>query len=69
MSLKTGIKISLGGTAIETVGLILDILYHLNIGTATPEGLLTTNHFIIFIGFLINFTGVWTTLLSSKKKS
>ncbi|MDO8495588.1 MAG: hypothetical protein Q7S32_03690 [bacterium] len=64
---QKGIKISLFGTAVEAVGLVLDILHHLNIGLETPEGLLTGNHFTIFVGFLINFTGVLITLIYSRK--
>ena len=67
MTLKTGIKISLFGTAVEAIGLILDILHHLNIGIETPEGLLTLNHFIIFAGFLVNLVGVLITLFSSRR--
>ena len=67
MTLKKGIKISLIGTAIEAVGLVLDITHHLDIGLRSPEGLLTPFHFIIFIGFLINFAGVMLTLMFSKK--
>ena len=68
MHLKLGIRISLFGTAIETVGIVLDILHHLNIGIETPEGLLTANHGIILVGFLVNFVGVLTTLLAVQKK-
>lgn len=67
MNLKTGIKISLVGTAIEAVGILLDILHHLQIGLETPEGLLTLNHFIIFAGFFVNFAGVLLTLKSRIK--
>lgn len=56
-----GIKISLVGLAVQTVGLILDILHHLQIGIETPEGLLTTNHFVIFLGFAITAVGVLKT--------
>lgn len=66
MTFKKGIKISLFGTAIEAVGISLDILHHLNIGVTTPEGLLTLNHYIIFAGFLINFVGVILTYINSK---
>jgi len=65
--MKKGIKISLFGTAIEAVGLVLDIFHHLQIGIKTPEGLLTPNHFTILIGFLINFVGVLITLISSRR--
>ena len=68
MNLKSGIKISLFGPAIETIGLSLDVLHHLNIGIKTPEGLLTLNHFTIFLGFLINFMGILITLLSNRRK-
>jgi len=67
MTLKKGIKISLIGTAIESVGLVLDIMHHIDIGLKSPEGLLTPFHFIIFIGFIINFAGVMLTLIFSKK--
>ena len=67
MEFKTGIKISLMGTALEAVGMFLDILHHFDIGMETPEGLLTLNHFIIFAGFLINFVGVLLTLKSRIK--
>ena len=69
MQFKTGIKISLVGTAIEAVGIVLDVLHHLQIGLQTPEGLLTVNHIIITTGFLINFAGVLITLLSSRRNS
>lgn len=65
--LKHGIKISLIGTAIEALGLVLDILHHLQIGIETPEGLITSNHLLIFGGFLVNFVGVLITLISSRK--
>lgn len=68
MNFKLGIKISLWGTALEAIGIFLDILHHLNMGIKTPEGLLTPFHFIIFIGFLINFVGVMITLAFSAKK-
>jgi len=64
---RVGIKISLIGTGIEAVGMLLDILHHLSIGIKTPEGLVTINHFIILIGFLINFVGVLITLVLSRK--
>jgi len=38
MEFKTGIRVSLIGTAIEAVGIVLDILHHLKIGLETPEG-------------------------------
>lgn len=66
--MKIGIKINLVGILVEALGLILDILHHLNIGIKTPEGLLTPFHFIIFIGFLINFVGVMITLVSSRNR-
>lgn len=66
MKFKTGISVSLIGTATEAVGMFLDIWHHLNIGIKTPEGLLTPNHLIIFIGFLINFIGVIFTIKSRK---
>ena len=67
MTLKQGIKISLIGTAIEAVGMVLDIMHHIDIGIRSPEGLLTPFHFIIFIGFIINFVGVVITFTFSKK--
>ena len=67
MTLKQGIKISLIGTAIEAVGMVLDIMHHVDIGIRSPEGLLTPFHFIIFIGFLINFVGVIITFAFSKR--
>lgn len=67
-NLKRGIKISLIGTGIEAVGILLDILHHLAIGIKTPEGLITDNHLLIFAGFLINFVGVMITLVSSRGK-
>ncbi len=65
---RLGIKISLTGTFIEAVGIVLDILHHLDIGIKTPEGLITGNHLTIFAGFLINFMGVLITLVFSRKK-
>lgn len=67
MNLKTGIKISLMGTTVEAVGIFLDFLHHPQIGIKTPEGLLTFNHSLIFIGFIINFLGVLMTLKSRIK--
>lgn len=67
MKLKTGIKISFVGTVIEAIGLFLDIAHHLQIGIKTPEGLITPNHLIIFVGFLINFAGVLLTFLTARK--
>ena len=66
MQFKTGIKISFVGTGIEAVGIFLDVLHHLNIGIKTQEGLLTGNHMVIFLGFLINFIGVLITWSSNK---
>ena len=68
INFKLGIRISLIGTAIEAVGILLDILHHLAIGIKTPEGLITGNHLTIFAGFFINFVGVMITLVSSRKK-
>lgn len=65
---KLGIKISLVGTFIEAVGILLDVLHHLDIGLETPEGLITGNHLTLFAGFLINFVGVLITLIYSKRK-
>ena len=67
MKFKTGIKISFAGTGIEAIGIFLDIMHHLNIGLNTAEGLLTFNHFLIFLGFAINFIGVLITFFSSRK--
>ena len=68
MNFKTGIIISFIGTTIEAVGIALDILHHLDIGLESPEGLLTLNHYIIFVGFIINFIGVSITAFSAIKK-
>lgn len=68
MNFKKGIRISLTGTAVEALGIFLDILHHLNIGIKTPEGLITGNHLAIFAGFFVNFIGVLITLYSSRKK-
>ena len=65
---RLGIKISLTGTLIEAVGILFDVLHHLNIGLETPEGLITGNHLMIFAGFFINFVGVMITFVSSKNK-
>ncbi|MEK7503299.1 MAG: hypothetical protein AAB556_02550 [Patescibacteria group bacterium] len=67
MNFKVGIKISFVGTAVEAIGMFLDVLHHLQIGLETPEGLLTFNHALIFIGFLINFIGVLITFRSRVK--
>ena len=56
------------GTAVEALGIFLDILHHLNIGIKTPEGLITGNHLLIFAGFFVNFAGVLITLVSSRGK-
>jgi len=61
MKLITGVKTSFIGTGIEAIGMLFDILHHLNIGIKTPEGLLTPIHFIIFAGFVINTIGVFIT--------
>lgn len=66
MNLKNGIYTSFIGTAIEAVGMFLDIMHHLDIGIKTPEGLVTPFHLTIFIGFLVNFVGVLITSLSKK---
>ena len=66
MKFTTGIKISLAGTGIEAIGILLDVAHHLNIGIKTPEGLLTPYHFIIFAGFFINFIGVLITRIGRK---
>ena len=66
MSFKTGIKISFIGTGVEAIGMLLDIMHHLDIGIKTPEGLITPFHLTIFIGFLINFVGVLVTRLAKK---
>ncbi|MEK7535521.1 MAG: hypothetical protein AAB590_00695 [Patescibacteria group bacterium] len=67
MKFTTGIKISLLGTGIEAIGIFFDILHHLDIGITTPEGLVTPFHLTIFVGFLVNFIGVLTTLSKSRK--
>lgn len=67
MKFTTGIKISLLGTGVEAIGMLLDILHHLNIGITTPEGLVTPFHLTIFVGFLINFIGVLITLVANRK--
>lgn len=67
MSFKAGIKISLIGTALEALGIGLDIFHHLQIGIKTPEGLVTPFHLLIFGGFLVNFGGVLITLFSSRR--
>lgn len=64
---KLGIKISLTGTFIEAVGILFDILHHLDIGIKTPEGLITGNHLLIFAGFFVNFIGVLITLVASRR--
>ncbi len=66
--LKKGIRISFIGTGIEAVGMLLDILHHLNIGLETEEGLITGNHLTIFVGFLINFIGVSMTFMANRKR-
>ena len=65
---KTGIKISFIGTAFETVGIALDIFHHLDIGIETAEGLLTFNHELIFLGFLINFIGILMTWFANENQ-
>lgn len=67
MTIKKGIKTSLVGTGIEAIGMVLDIMHHINIGIKAPEGLLTPIHAIIFFGFAINFLGVLITMVSTKK--
>ncbi len=66
MKLQNGIKISLGGTLVEVIGMAFDIMHHINIGIKTPEGLLTPFHALIFLGFAINFIGVLITLMASR---
>ena len=56
--MENAVKISVWGIIIQTVGLVLDVAHHLNIGIQTPEGLLTFQHSIIFIGFLVTAVGV-----------
>lgn len=65
---KTGIRVSLIGTALEALGIGLDIMHHLDIGIETPEGLITPYHLMVFIGFLTNFVGVLITLYARRKK-
>lgn len=67
MNVRTGIKISLIGTGIEVVGMVLDIMHHIDIGITSPEGLLTLFHGLIFVGFLVNCVGVIITLIVSNK--
>lgn len=67
MNFKLGIKISLIGTFIEAVGILLDILHHFDIGIETQEGLITGNHLLIFAGFFVNFIGVLMTLVASRR--
>ncbi len=67
MNFKKGIKITLFGTGVEAIGLVLDVLHHLDIGLETPEGLLSPNHFIILAGFLINALGVILILIASRR--
>ena len=68
MHIKQGIKISLTGTGIEAVGMLLDILHHIDIGLEMEEGLLTFNHYVLFSGFVINFVGVILTMISARKR-
>ena len=65
--MQKGIRVSLWGTGIEAIGLTFDIMHHFSIGITSPEGLLTLNHTIIFVGFLINSTGVLMTLRAHRK--
>ena len=65
---NTGIKISLIGTGIGAIGIVLDILHHINIGIETSEGLMTFNHLAIFVGFLINSAGVFIVWSSRKNR-
>lgn len=58
MKLPIGLRVIVGGTVIETIGLVADILHHLKIGIETPEGLLTANHLLIFVGFIIHVIGL-----------
>lgn len=62
--MKKGIKISLWGTFVEAIGMALDIGHHINIGIESPEGLLTSYHGLIFVGFVVNFIGVMMTRFS-----
>ena len=59
--MKKAIKVSLVGFAVETLGLVLDIMHHLSIGIETPEGLFTFQHTVIFAGFVIMSAGVYMT--------
>ncbi len=65
--MRKGIQISFVGTGIEAVGMALDVLHHISIGISSPEGLITPFHAIIFIGFIINFVGVFMTFRSSPR--
>ncbi len=67
MQLKKIIRIILVGIGVETVGIILDIMHHLQIGIKTPEGLLTFNHTLIFAGFLVNLIAVLVACKSQGK--
>lgn len=60
------LKISLAGVLIETIGLILDIFHHLEIGIKTPEGLITWQHTIIFIGFVVTASSVIKLFINTK---
>ena len=68
-NIQKGIKISFIGTGIESIGMMLDILHHIDIGIYSPEGLLTLFHFIIFLGFIINFFGVLMTFQANRKNN
>ncbi len=68
MTLTQEKRIILAGMIIETVGLFLDILHHLNIGIERPEGLLTPFHFTILLGFLITVVGVVALLFVKIKR-
>lgn len=56
--MQKAIKISLIGLVVETVGLILDVGHHLNIGIETPEELISPWHLTIGIGFFITAIGI-----------
>ncbi len=66
--LQRGIRISFIGTGIEAVGMLLDVLHHVDIGLETEEGLITGNHLTIFAGFIINFVGVLMTFLANRSQ-
>ena len=67
--LKKGIKISLWGLGIQTFGMMLDVLHHVDIGINSPEGLLSPWHALIGVGFGITMLGILKTHISHRKYS